>query len=220
MPNTSSVRAHKPVSDAQFRRDVAKRIHTTDGVWAPSTKGMKKVDGNKLPEKLKAIYKRLDKTIGDADVFTTKVDGRSVYLFEAFDTDLGGQLTDLRDASGRSLKIGDQPHEKLPLPHSEEPAVPVSRETWLKDLKDAMRYPVQAHDTPIIKGKDIPPGVQKVVDNMMAKKDSDGFKTYQSVEVHHVRIDGRDSYLVYGNAFDGVSEEMFDKAGHKLDVMF
>jgi hypothetical protein len=115
--------------------------------------------------------------------------------------------------------MGDAPHKKLPLPRSAPPVSPVSRETWLADLKDAMRHPVQAADTPIVKGSAIPPGVRTVVDQWLAMKDSDGMKIYGSVDVHHVRVDGHDSYLLYGNAEDGQSQEMYEANGHKLDVM-
>ncbi len=83
-----------------------------------------------------------------------------------------------------------------------------------------MRYPVQAADTPVVTGSAVPAGVRAVVNAMKAEKDSYGMKTYESIQVHHVRIDGRDSYLVYGNAEDGVSEQMYTAAGKKLDVMF
>jgi hypothetical protein len=215
----ASVKA-KSVSDTQFRTDVAKQIHTTDGVWAPDTSKMKKVDGAKLPAKLKPLFNKLKKETGEKpDVFTTQVDGKPVYLFQSFDSDVGAGTSDLRDQAGRQLKMGDQAHKKIPLPHSEEPAIPVSRETWLADLKDAMRYPVQAADTPVIKGSAIPAGVQTVVDKWLAMKGSDGMKTYDSVEVHHVRVDGHDSYLLYGNAEDGQSQEMYEANGQKLDVM-
>src|SRR3954469_603488 len=138
----TSVKA-KSVNDAKFRKDVAKQVHTTDGCWGPDTSRIKKVDGGKLPAKLKPLFNKLKKETGDKpDVFTTKVDGKSVYLFSSFDTEVGAGSYDLRDQGGRSLTMGDKAHKKLPLPHSQEPAIPVSRATWLADLKDAMRYPV------------------------------------------------------------------------------
>jgi hypothetical protein len=201
------------ISDAQFRRDVAKAIHSTDGVWGPDTSKLTKVAGKDLKGKVKAEYNKLAKDFSGADAFTTMVDGKSIYLLTAFDTDVGAGTNVLMDASGKSLKMGDEPHKKLPLPHSEEPAVPVSRAQWLTDLKDAMRFPVQASDTPVIKGAQIPAGVRTIVEKMEATKN------YDSIEVHHVRVDGKDSYLVYGNMEDGQSQEMFEANGHKLDVM-
>jgi len=153
-------------SNAKFLRDVASQIHTTDGVWAPDTSKMTKVSGKDLPTKLKPAFNKLVKENGSADAFTTKVDGKSVYLIQSFNTDVGAAITELKDAGGKDLKMGDAPHKKLPLPHSEEPAVPVSRAMWLADLKDAMRYPVQAADTPIITGSQIPEKVAAIVDKM------------------------------------------------------
>lgn len=207
------------VSDAQFRRDVKKEIYSTDGVWGPSTEKMTQVSPNKLKGKIKSVYQKMKRQGESPDIYTRKIDERPVYLFVDTDTGIGATSFDLRNASGSHLEIGNKPHKKQTLPHSEEPAVPVSDEQYLEDLRDAMRYPIAASDTPIITGSKVPAKIAEIVEKMKAEVESDGIARFQDVEVHHVRVDGRDAYLVYGDAYDYSSRELFDAAGKKLDVL-
>jgi hypothetical protein len=186
-------------------------FYTTDGVWGPDTSKMKKVKPSSLNACLTNVYKGYAKSY-DVDVHWIEVDGRDLWDFSAFDTDVGGGFDDFRDASCKTVKIPDRPHPKLPLPHSEEPSSPVSTEKWLADLKDADRYPVQMSDTPVVTGADVPAKVAgKVAD--LAKKFSDDGYTWT---VHKVRVDGRDSYLAYGDNDEGETEYMFTPGGQDI----
>ncbi len=205
------------LSDTTWRKHVAKAIYTTDGVWGPSTKELARVKPKNLPPRIAAIYRKEKKGFGDVDVFTRKVDGKPIFLFQSAGD--GFTSYSLRDTRGRELEMGDKPHEKLPLPHSEEPKRPVSWAQYLTDLKDAMRYPVQVRDTPIVKGDQIPPAIRAITAELAKEKDTYGLSVYDSFEVHKVRVDGRDSYLIYANAEDGVAMLMYTAAGKKLDVM-
>src|SRR5690349_18992601 len=93
---------HKQVSDAQFRKDVAATIASVDGVWSPDTSKLDKIERKDLNRTLRAVYDDL-KSSGTPDVYTTKVDGRSVFFMTAFDTDVGAAMSVLRDAKGRKL---------------------------------------------------------------------------------------------------------------------
>lgn len=202
-------------AEATWRKLVADTVYTTDHAWGPSTKDFSNAKPSTLPPAIAKLYAKETKHGEDVDVFTRKIGGKPVYLFS--EQGDGATLYSLRDVRGHALKMGNKAHVKTPLPHSLTPG-PVSDSRYLKDLKDAMRYPVQLHDTPIVTGAAIPPKIQAIVAKMLAEKESDGFLRFDKVYVHKVRVDGRDSYLVVGDTFDAVSEEMFAPNGTKLNV--
>ena len=213
-----SVRGAKKISDKTWRKHVAEFVSTTDGVWGPSKDGMTKVKKGDLNACLKSVYTGYAKSgafDGTPDVFTAKVDGKSIYLFEVAAD--GATLYDLRDARCRELKMGDKPHDPQPLPHPAESDA--TKAEWIAHLKDLMRMPNAMRDAPIVEGDAIPAAVRTEVAARAKKYGTDEYGTFDvKTEVHHIRMDSRDSWLVYFDMEDGVSIQMFDSTGKELDV--
>lgn len=144
-----------------------------------------------------------------------KIDGRSVYLFDVPGD--GFTTFDLRDARCRTLTIGNRPHPPQPLPYPAEGNV--DRATWIAHLREAMRRPVAMHDTPVV--TDYPAAVKRKIAAFVKKHGHDEYGPIRiDVEVHHVRMEGRDSWLVYYGFDDAVSEVMYERNGSELDVGF